>query len=118
MIRQLNVWQLQDDQPILKIAARAAHKVLADYYKKSMETRHSFVATICDPRYKLKALAFFSQATGSLKSLLAIKGKAHFKHVYGQYNQRAVRIKEYQRQKAVNDMLDVVEDTEEEVEED
>ena len=51
MIRQLNVWQLQDEQPVLKIAAKAAHEVLVEYYKKSIETRHSFVTTICDPRF-------------------------------------------------------------------
>jgi len=49
MLRQLNVWQIQDDQPSLKIAAKAAHKVLSEYYKKTLVTRHSFVAIICDP---------------------------------------------------------------------
>jgi hypothetical protein len=102
MIRQLNVWQLQDDQPILKIAARAAHKVLADYYKKSMETRHSFVATICDPRYKLRLFAFLFAAEGGVNSSAYKKAKAHFQHVFSDYNKRAIGIKEYERREAEN----------------
>src|SRR3984885_4843791 len=31
MMRQLTVWQLQDDKKVLKAAAKAAHKVLKDY---------------------------------------------------------------------------------------
>jgi hypothetical protein len=49
ILRQLNMWQLRDNRPYLKLAASAAHKILFEYFKKSMATRHSFVAMICDP---------------------------------------------------------------------
>ena len=97
MLRQLNVWQIQDDQPSLKITAKAAHKVLSEYYKKTLVTRHSFVAIICDPRYKLSLLVFMFNAEGSINAPLYKKGKAHFEHVYSQYNRRAVRLIELER---------------------
>jgi hypothetical protein len=78
MIRQLNVWQLQDEQPVLKIVAKAAHEVLVEYYKKSIETRHSFVATICDPRYKLRLFSYLYAADGGSNSRQYKKAKAHF----------------------------------------
>jgi zinc finger BED domain-containing protein 1 (E3 SUMO-protein ligase ZBED1) len=102
IIRQLNVWQLQDEQPILETAAKAAHKVLTDYYKKSMETRHSFVATICDPRYKLRLFGYLYATEGGVNSGPYKKAKAHFQHVFSDYYKRAVRIKEYERQEAEN----------------
>jgi hypothetical protein len=60
MMGQLNVWQMQNQKKVIQKAAKAVHKVLSDYFDKSLATRHHLVATICDPRYKLKALAFFS----------------------------------------------------------
>jgi hypothetical protein len=97
MLRQLNIWQIQDDQPSLKIAAKAAHKVLSEYYKKTLATRHSFVAIICDPRYKLSLLAFMFDAEGGIDAPLYKKGKAHFEHVYSQYNRRAIRLAELEQ---------------------
>jgi hypothetical protein len=82
MLRQLNVHKAQDDKPSLKAAATAAHKILSDYYKKTLTTRHSFVVIICDPRYKLSVLAFMFNAEGGVNSLLYKNGKAHFEHVY------------------------------------
>jgi transposase len=82
MLRQLNVHKAQDDKPSLKAAAKAAHKILSDYYKKALTTRYSFVAIICDPRYKLSVLAFMFNTEGGDDSPLYKKGKAHFEHVY------------------------------------
>ena len=92
--------------------------MLSDYFNKSLATRHHLIATIYDPRYKLKALAFFSQATRGLTSPLAKKGKAHFEHVFSQYNRRTIGIKEYKQQKAVNDILDADEEAEDKAEDD
>jgi hypothetical protein len=78
MIRQMAVWQNQDKTPILKVAAKAAHKVLWDYFKKTMATRHTFVLLICDPRYKLEVLEFLFEAKGGIASALYRKGKSHF----------------------------------------
>jgi hypothetical protein len=118
MIGQLNVWQIQNQKNIIQKAAKAAHKVLSDYFNKSLATRHHLITTIYDPRYKLKALAFFSQATRGLTSPLAKKGKAHFEHVFSQYNRRTIGIKEYKQQKAVNDILDADEEAEDKAEDD
>ena len=106
MIRQLNVWQAAVEKPTLKIAAGAAYVVLTEYFKKSMNTRHSFVSTICDPRYKLAVLAFLFDAEGGANSPNYKKGKAHFQHVYSQYSQRARGIAEYKRAQAERAAID------------
>jgi hypothetical protein len=67
-----------------------------------METRHSFVATICDPRYKLRLFSYLYTADGGVNSTAYKKAKAHFQHVFSDYNKRAVGIKEYERQEAEN----------------
>jgi hypothetical protein len=109
MIHQLNTWQLQTAQPILQKAVIAAHAVLSDYFKKSLATRHSLIATLCDPRYKMKALAFFSQADGGFDSGLYKKGKAHLQYVYSTYSRRAVGVKEYHRKVAEDEAIDAIE---------
>jgi hypothetical protein len=106
MTRQLNVWQLQDDKKVLKVATKATHKVLTDYFKKSMSTRHSFVATICDPRYRLEYYEYLFEAQGGANSTEYKQGKEHFEHVFNDYNKRAVGIKEYERQQAENVAID------------
>jgi hypothetical protein len=106
MLRQLNIYKEQDDKPSLKAAAKAAYKILSDYYKKALATRHSFVAIICDPRYKLSVLAFMFDAEGGVESLLYKKGKAHFEHVYSQYNRRAVGLAEHERVRLENLVID------------
>jgi hypothetical protein len=106
MIRQLNVWQNQNQQPILKTAAKAAHKVMAGYYKEAMDTRHSAVAIICDPRYKLDLLDFIYTADGGINAPMYKKSKAHFQHVYSEYKRRAVGITEFNRQEAENNAID------------
>jgi hypothetical protein len=113
MIRQLNVWQLQDDKKVLKAAAKAAHKVLKEYYDKSMATYHSSVATICDPRYKLQYFEFLYEAQGGANATAVKKAKSHFEHVFSDYNRRAIGIKEYERQQAENVAIDVREAREE-----
>ena len=109
MMHQLNNWQLQTERPILQKAAIAAHAVLTNYFKKSLATRHSLVATLCDPRYKMKALAFFSQAEGGFDSGLCKKEKAHLQHVYSIYSRRAIGIKEYYRKLATDEAIDSIE---------
>jgi hypothetical protein len=47
-----------DAQPILKVAAKAAHEVITEYCKEAVSSHHLFVAIIYDPRYKLLALEF------------------------------------------------------------
>jgi hypothetical protein len=101
-VRQLNVWQLQDDKKVLKAAAKAAHKVLKDYYEKSIATYHSSVTTICDSRYKLQYFEFLYEAQGGANAIAVKKAKSHFEHVFSNYNRRAIGIKEYERQQAEN----------------
>ena len=88
MLRQLNVWQLQIEKPFLKRAASAAHEILDTDYGKSCATRNAFVATICDPRYKLNLYEYMFQAEGGAQAPLYIKGKSHFLHVYNHYATR------------------------------
>jgi hypothetical protein len=107
MLRQLNVQKAQDDKPLLKAAAKAAYKILSEYYKKALATRHSFVAIICDPRYKLSVLAFMFEAEGGAESVAYKKGKAHFEHVYSQYNRRAIGLAELERIRLENIAIDV-----------
>jgi len=64
---------------------------MAGYYKEAMDTRHSAVAIICDPRYKLDLLDFIYTADGGINAPMYKKSKAHFQHVYSEYKRRAVR---------------------------
>jgi hypothetical protein len=102
IVRQLNVWQNQNETPILKVAAKASHKVMTDYYNRAMDTRHSSVAVICDPRYKLTLLEYLYQSDGGAQAPMYKKAKAHFQHVYNEYKRRAVGIREFERQEAEN----------------
>lgn len=102
ILRQLNVFQLQVEEPILQIAAAAAYKVMKDYYEKSMRTRHSFVALICDPRFKMASLAFLFDAEGGDNSPSYRLAKAHFENVYSSYQKRARGIAEWKRQEREN----------------
>jgi hypothetical protein len=99
MIRMLNVWQLQDDKPFLKAAAIAGHTVLTKYYKKALTTRHSFVAIICDPRYKLEVLSYLFEADGGVNAVQYKRGKAHFEHVYSDYKRRANGLADLERRR-------------------
>jgi hypothetical protein len=63
---------------VLQVAAKAAHAVIIEYYRKAITTRHSFVTILCDPRYKLSALEYLFDAQGGKESSGYIKAKAHF----------------------------------------
>jgi hypothetical protein len=109
ILRLLDVQQLQNDFPILKQAAKAAHKVMVDYYKKAMDTRHSTVAVTLDPRYKLDLLAYLHQATGGVNSPAYKKAKSHAQHVFSDYKRRAVALVDFDRQQAADDAIDAQE---------
>jgi len=55
-----------------------------------MSTRHSFVAIICDPRYKLKLLLYCFEADGGEQSTQYKKEKAHMENIYSRYQQHVV----------------------------
>ncbi len=95
----------KDDKPFLQTAARAGYKILLEYYKTSLATRHFFVATICDPRYKMNLLTYIYDAEGGANSPKVKRGKAHFEHVYGQYRRRAVQIAVIERERAQEQLL-------------
>jgi hypothetical protein len=97
IIRQLNVWQLQDDKKVLKATAKAAHKVLKDYHEKLIATYYSSVTTIYNPRYKLQYFEFLYESQGGANAIAVKKAKSHFEHVFSDYNRRAIGIKEYER---------------------
>ncbi|KAF8851610.1 hypothetical protein BDZ45DRAFT_766151 [Acephala macrosclerotiorum] len=82
MLRQLRIFQAQDDKPFLQSAATAGYKVLEEYYKKSLATRHSFVALICDFRYKFNYVSYMYDNEGRVNATQYKKAKAHFEHVY------------------------------------
>jgi hypothetical protein len=109
ILRMLDVQQLQNDFSILKQAAKAAHKVMADYYKKAMDTRHSTVAVTLDPRYKLDLLAYLHQATGGVNSPTYKKAKSHMQHVFSDYKRRAIALGDFDRQQAADDAIDAQE---------
>ena len=76
--------------------------MLWDYFKKSIAIRHSFIALICDPRYKIEVLEFLFDAEGGANSALYKKGKAHFQYVYSDYSRRVILIKNWERQEAID----------------
>jgi len=51
---------------------------MEDYYKEAISLRYSFVAIICDPRYKLKALEFLFNALRGIESTGYKRAKGHF----------------------------------------
>jgi len=106
ILRQLKVWEAQDNTPVLQAAAKAAHSVIMEYYNKAIATRHSFVAILCDPRYKLSALKYLFDAQGEKDAPGYTKAKAHFQHTFSQYNKRAVGLAELERQRLENEALD------------
>ena len=103
----MNVWQNQESTLILQIAAKAAYKVLWDYFKKSIVTRHGFVSLICDPRYKIEVLEFLFDAEGGVSSSSYKKGKLHFQHVYSDYSRRAALVKNWNRIEAENKAVNI-----------
>jgi len=105
ILRQLKVWEAQESIPILQIVAKAAYTVIMEYYNMAIATRHSFVAILCDPRYKLAALEYLFDAQGGRNSPGYIKAKAHFQHTYSQYNKRAVGLAELERQRIENEAI-------------
>jgi hypothetical protein len=82
---------------------------MSDYFKKTMATRHSFVATICDPRFKFSVLAWLFEADEGEDSIQYKKGKAHFEHVYSAYKTRSVGLVERERIRAENAAIDAAE---------
>lgn len=97
LIRQCAVWMADPTKQFLCTLSTAAHAVLLKYYKKSMQTRHSFVATILDPRYKLEVFRYLYEAEGGEQSTAYKKAKAHFNNAFSQYQRREVKIAEYAR---------------------
>jgi hypothetical protein len=77
MLYQLNIWKIEDDQLTLQSAAIAAHEVIDRYLKKALNSRHSCVAMLCDPRYKLNILRYLYAAEGGERSSVYIRAKAH-----------------------------------------
>jgi hypothetical protein len=51
---------------------------MTNYYKEAISSRYLFVAIICNPQYKLKALEFLFDALGGIKSTGYKRAKAHF----------------------------------------
>lgn len=51
---------------------------MTDYYKAAIGTHHSIVVIICDPRYKLEALAYLFEAKGGVESSAYKVAKDHF----------------------------------------
>jgi hypothetical protein len=58
--------------------AKAAYKVIEEYYKEAISSRYSFIIIIYDPRYKLKVLEFLFNALGGIKSISYKRAKIHF----------------------------------------
>lgn len=98
IMRQLNIWKDQDDELTLQSAAFATSKVITQYYNTAIKSRHSFVAIICDPRFKLASIAYLFKADGGSQSSVYNLAKAHFFTTYSQYQRRADGLALYERQ--------------------
>jgi hypothetical protein len=81
---------------------------MIDYYKEAISSRHSFVAIICDPRYKLKALEFLFDASGGIESTGYKRAKIHFQYIYSQYQKRAIGLAKLERQRLENDAIEAL----------
>jgi hypothetical protein len=55
MIEKLSVIKTEGTNQAIKSVASAAYSTLSDYYGKTKDIAALYVATICDPRYKMKA---------------------------------------------------------------
>jgi len=55
---------------------------MTDYYKEAISSYYLFVAIICNPRYKLKALDFLFDATRGTESTGYKRAKMHFYYTY------------------------------------
>jgi hypothetical protein len=102
ILRQLNVWKAQDDQLTLQAAAEASYDVIKGYLDKALKSRHSCVALLCDPRYKLKILGYLYDAEGGENSEVYRRAKAHFQSVFSAYKRRETSLAEWDRQQAEN----------------
>jgi hAT family C-terminal dimerisation region len=102
ILRHLNIWKEQAEAPTLKVAAKAACDIVDKYLKAALKTRHSCVALLCDPRYKLDILKFLYENKGGEASREYQMAKAHFQSVFSAYQKRANNIAEWHRQQAEN----------------
>jgi hypothetical protein len=51
---------------------------MAGYYKEVIDTRHSTIVIICNPRYKLDLLDFIYIANSRINAPIYKKSKVHF----------------------------------------
>jgi hypothetical protein len=71
-----------------------------------MATRHSFIATIVDPRYKLHIFEYLYLQEGGTSASIYRKGKAHFESTYAKYKTRAANIRLHKEEEARYDSDD------------
>jgi hypothetical protein len=116
IMRQLNVWRHESVRPILQAAAEAAWKVMDEYFKKTMKGQHSYLATMCDPRYKLQIFSWLYENDGGKNHPHVELGRRHFRQVYTKYKDREAKLREWRQQQAKNSRPDEESDVEEEEE--
>lgn len=68
---------------------------LNEYFNKANSNPSPFVATICDPRYKLAIFAHLWKDTPDSNALIN-RAKVHFKETYRAYKDRDTRLRDLQ----------------------
>lgn len=98
LIRQMRVFKADASKPTLQKASAAALKVLEEYYKTVIGSRYAFIASITDPRYKLKVFGHLMAAEGGVSSAMYKRGEQHFLSQYNKYKSRVRRMKVHQEE--------------------
>jgi hypothetical protein len=68
---------------------------LAEYFNKTDSNPSPFVATICDPRYKLAIFEHLWKGTQD-SNIYINRAKPHFKDTYRQYKDRDTRLRDFE----------------------
>jgi hypothetical protein len=101
MMEKLSVIKTEGTNQAIKSAASAAYSTLSDYYGKTKDIAAPYVATICDPRYKMKAFEWLWRDEGNASAAVR-RARGHFKITYDKYKKRADDLRAIEIQKAID----------------
>ena len=96
ILRQLKAFCSPYYASELRSAAKAAYKVMHEYYQKTLTRRAACVATIIDPRYKDQIFTWFEDSGGDSMRMYK-KAIDRFKETYNRYRTRASEINTFER---------------------
>jgi hypothetical protein len=101
MLEKLAVIKTEGTNQAIKSAASIAYSALNNYYGKTKDLPAPYVATICDPRYKMKAFEWLWKDEGNA-SIAIRRARGHFKITYDKYKKRADDLCTIEIQKAID----------------